>query len=53
MSTLLLSLPGGAEWIILSVMMLVPVVLLYFVVKYALKSAIKEAIKELKKEGEI
>jgi hypothetical protein len=53
MSTLLLSLPGGAEWIIIIGIMVVPVMLLYFVLKYSLKSAIKEAIMELKKEGQI
>jgi type VI protein secretion system component VasF len=53
MSTLLLSLPGGAEWIIIIGIMVVPVMLMYVVLKYSLKSAIKEAIKELKKEGQI
>ena len=52
MPTLLFSMPGGAEWIVL-LFSILPLVVLYLVVKYTVKTSIKEAIKELKKEGVI
>ena len=57
MTELLLSLPGGSEWIIILFFIILPVAILYFAIKYGMKfgmkSAIKDAIREMKRDGEI
>ncbi len=54
MQNLLLNLPGGAEWIILALGLLLPAVGMYatyILAKKMMKDSVKEAIRELKSEG--
>jgi hypothetical protein len=57
MMQLLLSMPGGSEWVILLFFIALPVTILYFAIKYGIKygmkSSIKDAVREMKKNGEI
>ncbi|MCU0379876.1 MAG: hypothetical protein MUE58_01680 [Chitinophagaceae bacterium] len=56
MNTLLFSMPGGTEWIILVFGLILPIAAAYIIYNLArkgIKSAVKEAIEELKQEGKI
>jgi hypothetical protein len=60
MNTLLLSLPGGAEWILILLVTIIfiatPVIVgivLFRVLRSSIKSTIRETIEEMKAEGRI